>query len=176
MISAESTPCEVLDVGGAWWAALVAAAGATAEPVPPLGDMAKTEAKAVSVAGQLSPRPGRLSSVVTAAITGATDLPEGAERLSILIRGPCVRKSRTFEKANGSPPKPALLGWGTNPLKLAPGIGEARVQSPQAQMRKIPQSSTGMKLPDPARSCSVAGSGKRDRKSAFPLPLRYSRA
>ena len=43
-------------------------------------------------------------------------------------------------------------------------------------MRKIPPSSTGMRLLDPVRSCSVAGPGKRDRKSAFPLalPLRYS--
>ena len=131
-----------------------------------------------SVGGRkISPRPGRQSSVVTAAVTRATNLPEGAESSSILTRGPCVRKSRKSEEAKGSPPKTALSGWGTSPLKPTSGIGEARVRSPQARMRKIPPSSTGMRLLDPVRSCSVAGTGKRDRKSAFllALPLRYSR-
>ena len=38
-------------------------------------------------------------------------------------------------------------------------------------MRKIPPTSTGMKLLDPVRPCSVAGAGERDRKLAFPLAL-----
>ena len=90
---------------------------------------------------------------------------------------PVRAKIAKSEEAKGSPPKTALSEWGTSPLKPTPGIGEARVRSPQAQMRKIPPSSTGMRLLDPMRSCSMAGSGKRDRKSAFPLtlPLRYSR-
>ena len=95
---------------------------------------------------------------------------------SILIRGPCARKSRTAEEAKGSPRKTTLSGWGTSPLKPIPGIGEERVRSPLARMRKIPSSSTGVRLLDPVRSCSVADSDKRDRKSAIPLapPLRYS--
>ena len=89
VILAESTPCEVLDLGGT----LVAAAGASAEPVMRPKSAAKTEAKAVSAAGKKSPRPGRQSSVVTAAVTRTTNLPEGAERSSIFIRGPGVRRS-----------------------------------------------------------------------------------
>ena len=48
--------------------------------------------------------------------------------------------------------------------------------SPQALMRYMPPSSTGVGLDEPLRSCSVAGSGKRDMKSALPfaLPFRYS--
>ena len=43
-------------------------------------------------------------------------------------------------------------------------------------MRYIPPFSTGLRNVDPLRSCSVAGSDKRDRKSVLPfaLPLRYS--
>ena len=88
------------------------------------------------------------------------NLPEGAERPSILIRGPCARKSRESEEGKGSPPKTALSVRGTSPLKPAPGVGEERVRSPQARMRKIPPSPTVLRL---LRSCSVAGSGKRDR-------------
>ena len=174
VILAESAPCQVLDVGGACWATLVAAAGASAEPVPPPEGTVKNEAKAVLVAGKNSRRPERQS---LAAITRVTNLPERAERSSILIRGPYVRKSRKSEDAKGSPPQAALSGWGTSPLKPTRGMGEARVRSPQARMRKIPPSSGGMRLLDPVRLCSVAGSGQRDRKSAFSLalPSRYSR-
>ena len=129
VISAESAPCEVLDVGGACWATLVA------EPVPPPEGTAKTEAKAVSVAGKNSQRPRQQSPVVTAAVKRSTNLPEGAERSSILIRGLCVRKSRKPKEAKGSPPKTALSGWGTSPLKPTPGIGEARVRITQAPWR-----------------------------------------
>ena len=39
-------------------------------------------------------------------------------------------------------------------------------------------SSTDVRVSDPLRFCSVAGFGKRDKKSVFPLalPLRYARA
>ena len=143
VISTDLAPCEVLDVGGACWAAFVAAAGVSAEPVPPPEGTAKNEAKAMSATGNISPRPGRQSSVVTASVTRVTNLPAGAEKSSILIRGPCVRKSGNSDEAKGNPPKTALSGWGTSPLKPIPGIGEARVRSPQAQMRKVPPSSTG---------------------------------
>ena len=123
------------------------------------------------------PRPGRQSPVVTAAVTRATNHPEGAERSPILIRGPSVRKLQKSEAVKGSPPKTTFLGWGTSLLKPTPGIGGAPVRSPQPRMRKIPTSSTGMRLLNPVRSCFEADSGKRDRKSAFPfgLPLRCSR-
>ena len=170
VISAESAPCGMLDVSGARWATLVAVAGDSAEPVPPPEGTAKTEAKSVSAAGTNSPRPGRQSSVVTAVVTRATNLPERGERSSILVCGPCARKSRNFEEVEGSPPKPALSGWGTSPLKPTPGIRKARVRRSQARMRKIPPF-TGMRLLDPVRSWSVAGFGKQDRKSAFPLAL-----
>ena len=138
------------------------------------------EARVVSAAENISPRPGRQSTVVTVAGTRAMNLPEGAETSSILIRGPCTRKSRKSPKsedAKGSPSQTAISGRGTIPPTPTPGFGEERMRNPQAQMRKIPLSSTGMILLDPLTSCSVAGSGERDRKSAFPLalPLRYSR-
>ena len=160
VIAAGSAPCEVFDGKGACWVILVAAARASAEPVPPSEGTAKTEAKAMSAEGKISPRPGRQSSVVTAAVTRATKLPEGTERSSILIRGPCARKPRISEEAKGSPSKTAISGCGTNPLKPTPGIGEARLQSPQARMRKAPLTTTGVRLLDPVRSCFVAGSGK----------------
>ena len=53
VVSAESAPCGVLDVGGACWATLVAAAWASAEPVPPPEGTAKTEAKALSAEGKI---------------------------------------------------------------------------------------------------------------------------
>ena len=49
----------------------VAAARASAEPVPPSMGMAKTEAKTVSAAGEIDPRPVQPSVVVTEAETRA---------------------------------------------------------------------------------------------------------
>ena len=86
------------------------------------GGYGKKQSKSNVGGRKNSPRPGRQSSVVTVAVTRATNLPEGAERSSILIRGLCVRKSRKPKEAKGSPPKTALSGWGTSPLKPTPGI------------------------------------------------------
>lgn len=87
----------------------------------------------------------------------------------MVIRGPCARKSRNFDEAKEGLPKPAVSGLGTSPIKP--------VLSPQALMRKIPPPSKGVRLLDPLRWYYVAGAGKRDKKSTFPLllPLRYSR-
>ena len=74
--------------------------------------------------------------VATGADTRATNLPKGAVRSSVLIRGPCARKSRKSEEVKGSPPKTTLSVWGTSQLKPTPGVGEVRVRSPQARMRK----------------------------------------
>ena len=71
----------------------VAAARASAEPVPPSMGMAKTEAKTVSAAGEIHPRPIHPSVVAIEAETRATNLSREAETPSILIRGSCVQKS-----------------------------------------------------------------------------------
>ena len=68
----------------------VAAARGSADPAPPSMGMAKTEAKTVSVAGEIDSRPVQPSA--TEAETRATNVPRGAERPSILIRGSCVPK------------------------------------------------------------------------------------
>ena len=89
VFSTESVPCvELLE--GVGWATIVESAGASAELVPTSVGTAKTEAKSLSAAGKVRPRPGQRSTVVTEAETRATKLSEGAERSSILIRGPCV--------------------------------------------------------------------------------------
>ena len=120
--------------------------------------------------------------------TRATKLLEIPQRSSTFIRGPCVRKSQQSVEVRGISPKTALSMRGTSPLKPArsvrgtsppettPGIGKEEVFSPETLMRYIPPSSRGLRLADPLRSCSVAGSDKRDRKSALPfaLRLRYS--
>ena len=76
VIAAEWAPCKELDGERACGATAVAAAGDFVEPLPPSGDMAKTEAKAMSAAGKKYPRTGRRSAVVTVAHTRATNLPE----------------------------------------------------------------------------------------------------
>ena len=93
MVAAESVSCvEILDKG-VGCATVVAAARASAEPTPPLTGMAKPGAKRVSTEGEIEPRPVQSSAIVTEAETRAMNLPGGAERPSILIRGLCVRKS-----------------------------------------------------------------------------------
>ena len=57
MVAAESTSCEVLVGEGTCWATAVAAAGSSAELVPPSEGTAKSEEKAVSAAGKNPPRP-----------------------------------------------------------------------------------------------------------------------
>ena len=93
VVSIESVSC-VGPLEGVGWATAVAAAGASAEPVPTSVGTAKTEAKSLSAAVKARPRPGQRSTVATDAEARATNLPEGAERLSTLICGPCVRKSQ----------------------------------------------------------------------------------
>ena len=93
VVAAEPVSCVELLDRGVGCAMGVAAARASAEPVPLSMDMAKTEAKTVSVAGEINPRPVQPSTVATEAETRATNLPGGAERPSILICGSCMRKS-----------------------------------------------------------------------------------
>ena len=150
VIAAEWAPCEVC------WATAVAARGPSAEPMSPSEGTAKTGTKAVSAVVKISPRPGRRSTMVTAAVIRATNRPEGAESSSILIRGPCARNHENPKRRKGVHPKPRSRGGAPKPT---PRIGEERVRSTQARMRKIPPSSTGVRLLDPLRSCSVAVSG-----------------
>ena len=91
VVSTDSVPCAVL-VEGVGWATAVAAAGASAETVPTSVGTAKTEEKSLSAAGKDRPWPGKPSTGATDAQTRATNLREGAERSSIPICGPCVRK------------------------------------------------------------------------------------
>ena len=57
VVAAESVSCVELLDRGVGCAMSVAAARASAEPVPPSLSMAKTEAKTVSAAGEIDPRP-----------------------------------------------------------------------------------------------------------------------
>ena len=70
----------------------MAIAGASAEPLSPPEVSAKTEAKAAFSVGEKSPLSGQATAVATEADTRAKNLPEGAERSSILMRDPCAYK------------------------------------------------------------------------------------
>ena len=94
VVAAESVSCVELLDRGVGWVTVVAAARASAGPVPPsLGTAKKNEAQTVSAAGEIDPRPVQPSAVVTEAEARPMNLPREAERPSILVRGPCVRKS-----------------------------------------------------------------------------------
>ena len=165
--STESVVCTKL-LEGVGWATDDVASGVSAEPPLTAVYTEKAEAKSLSAAGEAPPRPGELSTLVTDAETRATNLLEGAARSSTLIRGRCVRKSQTSAGVKGTPPKAVLSVRDTSPPKPTPGIGEEGVSTPQVLMRYMPPSSTGVKLLDTLRSCSVTGSVKRDRQSALP--------
>ena len=95
VVSTESVSCVELLEKGVGWATVVAAAGASAKPVPTSVGTAKTEAKAVSAAGKTRPRSGQQSTVETEAETRATKLLEGAESSSILsLYVACVCENR----------------------------------------------------------------------------------
>ena len=64
-VSMESVPCVELLEKGVGWATVVAAAGASAKPVPTSVGTAKPEAKRLSVAGKARPRPGQRSTMAT---------------------------------------------------------------------------------------------------------------
>ena len=115
--------------------------------------------------------------MVADAETRAANLLKGVGTSSSLIRGTCVQKSQKSATVRESPPKVLFSVRVICPPKPTPGIGEEGVCSPQAFMRYMPPSSTEVRLVEALRSCFVAGSGKRDRKSALPfaLPFRYSR-
>ena len=69
VVAAEPVSCVELLNRGVGCAMGVAAARASAEPVPPSMGMAKTEAKTVSAAGEIDPRPVQPSVVATEAET-----------------------------------------------------------------------------------------------------------
>ena len=173
--SIESVPCTKLQEGVGWTTDVVVAE-ASAEPSLTAVGTAKNKAKSLSAARETPLRPGELSTMAADAETRAANLLKGAGRSSSLIRDPCARKSQKSAEVKGSPPKALLSVRGISPPKPTPESGEEGVCSPQALMRYMPPSSTGLRLVEPFRTCSVAGSGKRDSVSALPfaLPLRYS--
>ena len=132
VVTTESVPRVGLLEKGVGWEVVVAAAGASVEPMPTSVGTAKTEAKAVSAAGENRPRPEQRLTLVIEAETRATKLPERAERLSILNHGPFVPKSSNSAEVKRSPPKKALSGPGTSAPMPTPVIGEKGVLSPQA--------------------------------------------
>ena len=166
VIAVEVAPCEVLDEERACRATLVVAAGASAELVPPSEVRQKPKRKPCRQQRKVSTAGTAIVGGDGGSFTSDQSLKE-QKRSSILVHGPCVRKSRKSEEAKGSPTQTALSGWGANLRKATPGIGEERVRNPQARMRNLPPSSTGLKRLDLVRSCSVADSGKRDRKWYF---------
>ena len=131
----EPVPCVELFYKDVGWATVVAAGVISAEPVPTSVGTAKTDAKALSAAGKTRPRPGQRSTVATEAETRPTKLPEGAERSSILIRGPCVRKITKIYGGEREPTQDSTCSAGDQPTKPTPGICEERVLSPQALIR-----------------------------------------
>ena len=93
VVAAESVSCvEFLD-RGVGCAMGVAAARASAEPVPSSMGMAKTEAKTVSAVGEIDPRPVQPSARATRAETRATNLPgEQKGRQSLYVARVCENR------------------------------------------------------------------------------------
>ena len=88
VVAAESVSCVELLERGIGYAMVVAAARACAEPVPPSIGMAKTEAKTVSAAGKIDPRPVQPSAVATKAEPRAKNVPgEQKGHQSIYVAG-----------------------------------------------------------------------------------------
>ena len=71
----------------------VASGRVSAESVPPSMGMATLEAKTVSAAGEIDPRPVEPFVVAVEAEKQSTNFLVEDEKLPILIRGPCGRKS-----------------------------------------------------------------------------------
>ena len=156
VVTVESAPCEVFVGEGVCWATAVAAAGASAEPVPPSEGTAKTESKAVSAAGK---NVSAARTAIGGGDGGRYTSAESSRRSREVVNPhacPCAQKSRISrksEEAEGSPSETALSVRGTSPPMPTVGVGQERLRSPQARMRKTPPSSTGVSLLDPPRSC-----------------------
>ena len=151
------------------------AVGVSAEPMPTSVGTAKPK-RIVVGCRQSPPAAGAAIDGGDGCRNTSDESPRRSRKVVIFICGPFVRKSQKLTEVKGNPPKTALLVRGTSPPKPTPRIGEEGVFNMQTLMRYIPPPSTGLRLVDPLRSCSVAGSGKRNRKSALPfaLSLRYS--
>ena len=132
VVAAESVSCvESLDkeVGCAMG---VAAAKASAEPMPPSMGMKETETKTVSVAGEIDPRPVQPSAVATEAEPQAKDLPGGGRKAVNPYKWHvCENIVKVGEVMRGSPPKTACSVRGTSPPKAvlsARGAGHEPTQ------------------------------------------------
>ena len=94
VVAAEAVSCVELLDRGVGCAMGVAAARLFAEPVPPSMDMAETEAKTVSAAGEMGPRPG----TAFGGGDGGRNMSDGSRRgsrkaVNPYTCGSCVRKS-----------------------------------------------------------------------------------
>ena len=92
VVAAESVSCVELLDRGVRCAMVVAAARASADPVPPSMGMANTKAKTASAAGEIDPWPAQPWAVAMEAEIRAVNLAGGAETPLIPTRGSCVRK------------------------------------------------------------------------------------
>ena len=154
-----------------------AAAGASAEPVQPSEGTAKIEEKAVSAAVKISPRPGRRSTVVTAAeiYERQISLQEQKGRQPSYVA--LVRENRENEKRRkGAHPKPSPRGGApAHPSEHRESVrNDGKPGGPDKGGTAI------IHVVEAARSTVVLFLGrlwrKRDRRSVFPLArsLRYS--
>ena len=153
----------------------IAVAGASAEPVPPSEGTAKTEAKAVSASGKKSPWLRRRSSVATAAVTRARNLPEGAERSSIPIRSPCARITRKSERGEREPTQNSTLGVGHQPTQANTRDRRGRGAKPAGPDE---EDTAIFHRDEPARSSPVVFRGRlwqTGQEIIFPWALLYSR-
>ena len=90
VVAAESVSCVKLLDRGLGCAMVVAAARASAEPVPPSMGMARTVAKTMSAAGEIDPRPAQPSAVATEAETQRRISPGGQKgRQSLYVARVC---------------------------------------------------------------------------------------
>ena len=86
-------------------------------------------------------------------------------------------KIAKIRRGEREPTQNYALGVGYQPTQTNTGDWRGPGAKPAGPDEEDTAISSGMRLLDLMRSCSVADSGKRDRKSAFPLalPLQYSR-
>ena len=111
VVSTESVPCVgLLEAVG--WAMAFAAAGASAEPAPTSVGTAKTEAKSLSAAGEVRPRPGQRSTVATDAETRATNPPRRSRKVVNPHTWPVCAKIAKIGAGEREPTQDSAFGAG----------------------------------------------------------------
>ena len=92
--------------------------------------------------------------------------PDGSRNIINPHTWPVCAKIATTSGGQGETTQDCAIGLGHEPIQADAGN---RVCGPQALTRCVTSSSTGVRRLEPLRSCSVAGCGSRERKSALPL-------